>query len=235
MNGVTGVEYDGATNNCDSGLTLAMGDVNGDGLSDLVIGPPGNCGIEIVFGNKCGEGYSACTSPVSLTTAFLNGTNGAIYRLSAPSAFTSFLTVGDANGDGLSDILVGSGDQTVNSNANAGEAYLIFCRKSWLAGHGRANAECRLPQRYQRGVFPTNNYFRILFWIRWSRRAQLSAMLMVMVSGIFSWAQQQEMALPRAMLSFIWAAKPGGRPHRLASTGCSSPGRQTACATAGPR
>lgn len=131
LNGVTGVEYDLPTNNTNFGSYVAMGDVNGDGKADLVAGSTASAGgTAVIFGSQCGKGYAACSSPVSVTSAWLNGTNGTQYTYVGGSKFSTYLAVGDANGDNIADILIGQGAVTVNGNANAGEAYLLFGRAS---------------------------------------------------------------------------------------------------------
>ncbi|MEQ8318575.1 MAG: GC-type dockerin domain-anchored protein [Phycisphaerales bacterium] len=94
----------------DAGFAVASaGDVNGDGLTDLVLSAPdvdtyyGEC--YVVFGRPA-------ASASSISVRSLNGTNG--FRLTAPQAspfnhIGRFVdTAGDFNGDGIDDVLIGT-------------------------------------------------------------------------------------------------------------------------------
>ncbi len=111
----------------------AAGDVNGDGIDDIIVGAPlGNDGgsdageAYIVFGKASGFGTVDLTN---LTIA-----NGFIIRGDAAGdhAGWSVSGAGDVNGDGIADVIVGAplGD---DGGGNAGEAYVVFGR---AAGFG---------------------------------------------------------------------------------------------------
>lgn len=104
------------------------GDINGDGIDDLIIGAyrgePSGAGGEgqayVVFGNASGLG-------ATLNLSGLNGTNGFTFNgiTASDEAGWSVAGVGDVNGDGIDDVAIGAhfGDAT---DTNAGEVYLIF-------------------------------------------------------------------------------------------------------------
>ncbi len=77
------------------GVPVAMGDVNGDGVPDLVCGqgPGGTSGVKVLNGSN--------GSTLFQTTAF-------------PTSHGSFVAVGDVNGDGLADIVTGAGSGIQN-------------------------------------------------------------------------------------------------------------------------
>src|SRR5262249_26275123 len=98
-----------------------VGDVNGDGIVDFVVGAPsfgsnfsGNGAVFVVFGSAAGF-------PAALLDSDLDGTNG--FRLDGTGgegAGHSVAAAGDVNGDGLGDILVGAN----------GAAYVVFGKKT---------------------------------------------------------------------------------------------------------
>jgi prepilin-type N-terminal cleavage/methylation domain-containing protein len=115
-----GFRIDGVAASGETGYSLATGDINGDGIADLVIGAPygnGNRGyVYIIFGSA--SGFS---SPFDLSS--LNGTNG--FRLDGVTAGDmAGLTVatGDINGDGKADIIIGA----YNANGANGYVYVVF-------------------------------------------------------------------------------------------------------------
>jgi hypothetical protein len=118
----TGFQTNGiTTTDGDVGYFIAVGDVNGDGIPDLVIGAPDANGADgavyVVFGTKNGF-----PNPLPLST--LNGTNGIAF-IGDPGANTAagtVVAVGDVNGDGIADIVIGA----PFGNTNAGYVYVIF-------------------------------------------------------------------------------------------------------------
>lgn len=82
------------------GETLSMGDVNGDGYADLVVGAPrmnSDAGRVYIF-RAGSNGISA--SNASEADSIIDGQSN--------DEFGSSLSIGDANGDGYSDLFVGS-------------------------------------------------------------------------------------------------------------------------------
>lgn len=114
-----GFRIDGAVANSQLGNAVAdAGDVNGDGLADLVVGAPGESAAYVLFG-KAG-GY-----PAGVVVTELNGSNG--FRVSGylnGQLGFSVANAGDVNGDGLNDIILGNG------GVNVGVGHVIFGRRS---------------------------------------------------------------------------------------------------------
>lgn len=103
------------------------GDVNGDGIDDILIGASGNdhggtdAGIAyLVFGKASGW-----KTGISLSTA-----DASFYgESSGDNAGTVIASAGDVNGDGFDDILIGALNNDAGGDA-AGQAYLILGKAS---------------------------------------------------------------------------------------------------------
>lgn len=114
------------------GSALATGDVDGDGLCDLVVGsyeyePPGengNDGSVLVFRGTNGGGSSAGLE--ALPVAAIRAVDPA----SRDSHFGRAVAVGDVDGDGLDDLLVGQYRDQVGSATRHGSARL-FLSPGW--------------------------------------------------------------------------------------------------------
>ncbi|WP_395377361.1 hypothetical protein [Marinicella sp. W31] len=102
------------------------GDINGDGLNDIIIGssPSSTNGINrtayVVFGSN--SGFNS-----TLDLANLDGQNGFLIRsLTEVGNFAqSVSSAGDINGDGLDDVIIGSPSLSTTSNQN-GASYILY-------------------------------------------------------------------------------------------------------------
>ncbi|MFN4143611.1 Ig-like domain-containing protein [Aestuariivirga sp.] len=109
----------------------AAGDVNGDGYDDVIMGASGgddggdNAGeAYVLFGGPGPFGGTAATRRV-FTVGTLTPAQGFIIQGDAvfDQAGISVSSAGDINGDGLSDLLVGS---TASGDGDAAQAYVVF-------------------------------------------------------------------------------------------------------------
>lgn len=127
------------TNGDQAGFSIApAGDVNGDGLDDLLVGAPfaspqsryqaGQ--VYLIFGNEGGFPSQFLLDDIDGTNGItLNGADG--IQLSNPSgdeAGTVVRSAGDINGDGFDDVLIGAPDATFTSK---GEAFVYYGREAF--------------------------------------------------------------------------------------------------------
>jgi len=110
---------------------VVLGDVNGDGLNDIVLGAYGASGPGDLR-SEAGEAYviyGSANLPDSIDLA--NGDEDVtVYGATAQDYLTRYGTVAlaDVNGDGLNDIFLGANraDGPGNARPDAGEAYIIY-------------------------------------------------------------------------------------------------------------
>jgi hypothetical protein len=114
----------------------AAGDVNGDGIDDLIVGAPGRYGgtsaggAYVVFGRTSGF-----ASPVDLADiAAGNGGFKIQGENAGDDAGHSVSAAGDVNGDGIDDLIVGAPHPYASDGAGA--AYVIFGRRDPLFTDG---------------------------------------------------------------------------------------------------
>lgn len=107
------------------GYSVASGDINGDGLADVVIGHVGFNTSSGLVSTYLGKGRGNRTTPVK--TENLHGSNGFhVDGASANDQVGAAVAVGDINGDGMGDIIVGANTADPSARANAGATYVVF-------------------------------------------------------------------------------------------------------------
>jgi hypothetical protein len=122
----------------------AAGDVNGDGLADIMVNAPfldrgatGDVGRSyIILGKNNGEGWGRSVSGQSILdlTNFgvgdgfsIDGRNVASENLgSSVGMDSSLISPGDLNGDGLSDLFINAQNADTNGRTNNGAGYFIY-------------------------------------------------------------------------------------------------------------
>ncbi len=136
LNGSNGFVINGIDNFGNFGRSVSSaGDINGDGIDDLIIGAPnaqGNSSSNyggdgesyVVFGSN--DGFNS-----SLDLSSLNGSNG--FVINGIDNFGNFgrsvSSAGDINGDGIDDLIIGAPNAQGNSSSNYGgdgESYVVF-------------------------------------------------------------------------------------------------------------
>ena len=124
-----GFVINGVDVNDNSGFSVsAAGDVNGDGLDDVIIGayladPNGNStsgSSYVVFGTES-------TDAIELSTLEIEGGGGFVINGVDGNDFSGYSVsgAGDINGDGLDDVIIGAYQADPNGN-NSGSSYVVF-------------------------------------------------------------------------------------------------------------
>ena len=142
LNGSNGFKINGIAPGDRSGTSVSRaGDVNSDGIDDLIIGarsasPNGTSSGQsyVVFGRK--DGFSS-----DFDLATLNGSNGFIINGEAEgdNSGVSVSDAGDINGDGIDDLIVGASTGPIGpapfnpNNSSSGKSYVIFGKRGGLS------------------------------------------------------------------------------------------------------
>ncbi|WP_306250390.1 hypothetical protein [Parvularcula sp. IMCC14364] len=133
LDGSNGFVLNGIDVSDDSGISVSgAGDVNGDGIDDLIIGASGG---DRIGGANFGESYvvfgSTAGFAASLDLSALDGSNGFVLNGIDADDISGFsvASAGDVNGDGVDDLIIGArgGDPSANlGEFNDGESYVVF-------------------------------------------------------------------------------------------------------------
>lgn len=134
MTNTVGVVIQGANANDDSGYSVSnVGDINGDGFDDVVIGSPyadpnGNLDAGasyVIYGND--------SLPSTIDLANLISAQSIVViqgAITGDFSGSSVSGAGDVNGDGFDDIIIGVRAANPNGKKDAGISYIIYGNRS---------------------------------------------------------------------------------------------------------
>lgn len=128
LDGTVGFRIVGTAGNNLGASVFSAGDVNGDGVDDLIVGAP----VTAAHGNSSGAAYVVFGHTGSFTATVnasaLSGSDGFRFVGSASGDFVggAVSAAGDVNGDGVADVIIGAAYSDPNSVTAAGSAYVLF-------------------------------------------------------------------------------------------------------------
>ncbi len=127
----TGLVINGFDANRQSGFSVSnAGDINGDGIDDLLIGAGG--GGYVVFGNSTGV---VADGGVIELSSLNNADKPAGLVISIGPSETSVSNAGDINGDGIDDLLIGAPFADPNAN-NSGVTFVLYGNNTGVLANG---------------------------------------------------------------------------------------------------
>lgn len=165
VNGSNGFRMDGESANDWAASVAGGGDLNGDGINDIIIGargaqPDGRVdagSIYVVYGrDDAVEPFPAVSS-----LDMLGPTQGFRINGQVGDRLGGAVFVGDVNGDGVDDIAVGRPGDDVGRYGDAGVVHVIFGR--------RASAGETFPQSFELDDIEPGQGFRLLGYDQYDR------------------------------------------------------------------
>src|SRR5215831_5988536 len=137
LNGSTGFQINGEAAGNYAGLSVSsVGDINGDGFADIIIGAPTAApngtysgASYVIFGKA--SGFSS-----TLELSSLDGSNGFEINGEAVNGDAGYSVsgAGDVNGDGFADILIGAPFLSPNGSYS-GASYVVFGKASGFSAN----------------------------------------------------------------------------------------------------
>ncbi len=121
------------------GLAITMGDLDGDGTDEIVVGDGDEAGGRVdvvhVYATAQANGSGACDTgwPEVLAVQCYDVTDRGVRCAGLPSHFGSAIAAGDIDGDGRDELLIGAPHATVDGVARAGAVFVMHASASGAA------------------------------------------------------------------------------------------------------
>jgi len=143
LDGTNGFRIDGGPRDTTGKAVSSIGDINGDGFDDLAVtandGPDagydgsGKGGVYIIYGRNTAVS-GAFNAQIS--TGDINGALGFHIEGITPGDYigASVAGLGDINGDGVDDFIIGADTTKPDDQFYAGSAYVVFGSRTGFAG-----------------------------------------------------------------------------------------------------
>lgn len=123
LDGSSGFIINASNDGLEPLVACGVGDINHDGIDDLLIG---DAGVNVSSGQSYIVFGSRDSWPAEFNLSDLDGTNGFAINGINPYEFSgSFVSaLGDVNGDGIADFMIGTGVRGVKNRTN--QVYIVF-------------------------------------------------------------------------------------------------------------
>ena len=145
LDGTNGVYFNAPWQNGNGSVPVAVGDINGDGIADMLFGESGagtNSPSVLAFGAVYVVFGHTGTWPAQFDLVTLDGTNGFLIKgIAANDKIGYSATLADINDDGKADIIFGGHIGIPPFTGVDGKVYAVFGRAgSWNAAYGNDDA-----------------------------------------------------------------------------------------------
>lgn len=130
-----------ATLTVKGGRAIGAGDINGDGVDDIVVGQPYTAESGATAGGQVTyvKGVAATGPTATGAVSISQSTSGVPGAAESGDAMGASVAVGDYNGDGYADVLTGAPNEDItrtSNRSNAGTSLLLKGTSSGLTGTG---------------------------------------------------------------------------------------------------
>jgi hypothetical protein len=131
QSGSTGFKILGGAGNVLGDRASTAGDFNGDGLADILFACGGSRKIFVVFGRRGSSPFST----INIVDFVAGDSTGfSVYNIEPPGGgWLAASAIGDVNGDGIDDVVVGNAAVDYAGRTDTGAAYILYGRRTGIA------------------------------------------------------------------------------------------------------